>query len=81
MNQPTKSALSAAQTQLVQLLQAVNFGRVEALHVIHGQPCFDLPPRVIQKVKFGGAENGPRAEIGYSDFRLKHGIVELLELN
>ena len=80
MNQPTKSSLSAAQAQLVQLLQAVNFGRVEALQVTQGQPSFDPPPRVIQKLKFGGGENGPRAEFGYSDFRLKHGVVELLEL-
>jgi hypothetical protein len=80
MNQPTKSSLSAAQTQLIQLLQAVNFGRVEALQVTQGQPSFDPPPRVIQKLKFGGGENGPRAEFGYGDFRLKHGVVELLEL-
>jgi hypothetical protein len=79
MNQPTKSSLTARQTQLVELLQAVNFGRVEALRVSRGQPTFDPPPQVIQKLKFGG-ENGPRAEIGYGDFRLKHGVVELLEL-
>jgi hypothetical protein len=80
MKQPsTKSSLSAAQAQLVELFQALNFGRVEALRVSRGQPTFDPPPRVVQKLKFGG-ENGPRAEIGYGDFRLKHGIVELLEL-
>jgi hypothetical protein len=80
MNQPnTKSSLTAAQAQLVELFQALNFGRVEALRVSRGQPTFDPPPRVIQKLKFGG-ENGPRAEIEYGDFRLKHGIVELLEL-
>lgn len=79
MNEPTKSSLSAAQTQLVELFQAVNFGRVEALQVSRGQPTFDPPPKVIQKLKIGG-ENGPRAEIGYGDFRLKHGVVELLEL-
>ena len=79
MSQPTKSSLSTAQSQLVELFQALNFGRVEALQVRHGQPTFDPPPRIIQKVKFGG-ENGPRAEIGYGDFHLKHGVVELLEL-
>jgi len=79
MNQTTKSSLTAAQTQLVELFQAVNFGRVEALQVSGGQPTFDPPPKVIQKLRIGG-ENGPRAEIGYGDFRLKHGVVELLEL-
>ena len=81
MNQlSTKSSLSAAQTQLVELLQAVNFGRVESLRVSRGQPAFAPPPRVFQTLKLGGGENGPRGELGYSDFRLKHGVIELLEL-
>jgi hypothetical protein len=79
MNQPTKSSLTTAQTQLVELFQAVNFGRVEALRVRQGQPTFNPPPRVIQKLKFG-CENGPRAEINFVDFSLKNGIVELLQL-
>jgi hypothetical protein len=27
-----------------------------------------------------GADNGSRSEIGYSDFRLKQGVIELLEM-
>ncbi len=80
MNQTsTKSSLTTAQAQLVELLQALNFGRIEALRVRGGQPTFDPPPRVIKKLKFGG-ENGPRAEVAYGDFRLKQGVIELLEL-
>ena len=80
MNQPiTKSCLSAAQNHLVELFQMLNFGRIEALRVSGGEPVFDPPPRIIQKVKIGG-ENGPRPENSYGDFRLKQGLIELLEV-
>jgi hypothetical protein len=73
----TKSSLTPALSRLVELMQALNFGRVEALVVRGGQPLFDPPPRIIQKVKIGG-DNGPRPEINHADFRLKDGIVDLL---
>ena len=80
MNQPIKKSSSTpAVARLIELLQALNFGRIEALAVRIGQPVFDPPPRVIQKIKIG-ADNGPRAEIGYVDFQLKGGIIELLEI-
>jgi len=37
----TKSSLSEAQIRLVELLQALNFGRIERLRVIRGEPSFD----------------------------------------
>jgi hypothetical protein len=80
LNQPiTKSSLTPALARLVELLQALNFGRVEALTIRDGQPVFDPPPRVIQKLKMG-ADNAPRPEVGYADFRLKDGVIELLEM-
>lgn len=80
MNQSiTKSCLSPAQTHLVELLQRLNFGRVEALRVSAGKPVFDPPPRVIQTVKLG-SDNGPRPELTCGDFRLKHQIIEMLEI-
>jgi hypothetical protein len=80
LTQPfTKSTLTPALARLIELLQTLNFGRIEALAVRGGQPAFDPPPRVIQKIKMG-ADNGPRPEIAYTDFRLKGGIVELLEI-
>lgn len=79
MNQVlTKSSLTPAFARLVELIQALNFGRVEALRVRDGRPFFDLPPRVIQKVKMG-ADDSPRPEIVYGDFRLKDTIVDLLQ--
>ena len=75
----TKSSLTPALARLIELLQALNFGRVEALTIRGGQPVFDPPPHIVQKIKMG-ADNGPRPEIGYADFRLKDGIIELLEI-
>jgi len=80
LNQPvTKSALKPGSARLVELLQALNFGRIEALAIRGGQPVFDPPPRIIQKLKMG-ADNAPRPEMDYADFRLRDGVIELLEL-
>lgn len=79
MNQTvTKSTLSDAQSQLIELLQRLNFGRVEGLHVRGGEPVFDPAPRVVQKLKMGG-ENGPRPETTLGDFWLKQQTIELLQ--
>jgi hypothetical protein len=79
LNQPiSKSSLSKAQARLVELLQIVNFGRIEALRVHRGEPIFTPPPRVIQTLKMGG-RNGPREEVNLEDFWLKQPIVDLLQ--
>jgi hypothetical protein len=74
----TKAALSPARRQLVEMMQGINFGRIEALAVRGGDPILDPPPRVVREVKFGG-ENGPRPEVGIADFFLKAPVVELFE--
>lgn len=75
----TKSSLTPESAYLIELMQAVNFGRIEDLVIRDGQPVFEPAPRVIQKLKIG-ADNGARPEAGYIDFRLKGGVIELLEL-
>ncbi len=78
MNQPiTKSGLSEPQSRLVELLQRINFGRIERLLVKSGMPVFDPPPRVIQKLKMGG-DNAPRPEVDLQDFWLKRPTIEML---
>jgi len=78
VNQPiTKSALSEAQSRLVELLQRINFGRVERLAVRSGMPVFEPPPRIIQKLKMGG-DNAARPEADLPDFFLKRPTVEML---
>ena len=79
MNQPiTKSSLSEAQRHLVELLQRLNFGRIEGMHVSGGEPIFKPAPRIIQKLKMGG-ENSPRPETALEDFWLKRPTVEMLQ--
>jgi hypothetical protein len=73
----TKAALSPARRRLIELFQQLNFGRVESLNLIDGEPVFEPPPRVVREIKFGG-ENGPRPERDAVDFSLKSHVVELL---
>ena len=73
---PTKLSLSPARRRLIELMQSINFGRLENLTVRGGEPTFDPPPRVVREVKFG-AENGPRPESAVGDFKLKAQVVDL----
>ena len=72
----SKSELSAGRRRLVELMQRVNFGRIERLLVRRGEPVFDPPPHVVREIKFGG-ENGPRPEACREDFLLKGQVREL----
>ena len=74
----TKSSLSDSHRRLVELMQRLNFGRIQNLVVRDGEPVFDPSPKVIQKVKIGG-ENGPRPEVSCDDFLLKKQTIELIE--
>jgi hypothetical protein len=73
---PTKSCLSHARVRLIELMQRINYGRIEALPVRRGEPVLDPPPRVIREVKFGG-ENGARPEVAKQDFILKAQVRDL----
>ena len=77
---PTKSSLPPGRKRLVELMQEVNFGRIERLVVKDGDPVVDdaASPRVVLEVKFGG-ENGPRPEVANGDFALKQQVIELFE--
>jgi len=66
----TKSSLSQPNTQLIELMQHVNFGRIEGIPICNGELILDPPPRVIREIKFC-AENGPRPETTKQDFVLK----------
>lgn len=74
-----KSALTPSRRRLVELMQRVNFGRVECFLVRGGEPVLDPPPRVVLEVKLGG-ENGPRPETdSAADFALKAQVINLFE--
>ena len=79
MNQPlSKSSLTKAQRDLVELCQQHPFSRIECLLVRGGEPVLTPPPRVIQKLRMGG-DNSPRPESSLPDFWLKKQTIELLE--
>ena len=74
----SKAALSPARARLVELMQGLNFGRIEDLAVHDGEPVLDPPPRLVREVKFC-AENGPRPETNKQDFALKSQVRELFD--
>ncbi len=69
-------ALEPDNRRLVEMMQTVNFGRIEGLVIRDGQPVFAPRPRVVREIKFG-AENGPRPEVAKVDFALKTEVREL----
>lgn len=73
----TKSSLSRQRRRLLELLQQINFGRLESLVIVRGEPIFDPPPRIVREIKLGG-ENGPRQELDAVNFVLKSQMIELL---
>jgi hypothetical protein len=74
--QVTKAALPEPRRRLLELMQEVNYGRIEGLVVRNGQPTFTPPPRIIREVKFGG-DNSPRRDLASADFLLKDQIIDL----
>lgn len=72
----SKSSLSEPKTRLIELMQRLNFGRIENLVVANGEPVFEPLPRVFPEPKFG-AEKGPRPEAAKADFALKSQVCEL----
>ena len=75
----TKFALSPARRRLVEIMQEVNFGRIEGLHVHDGEPHFMPAPRVLRDIVFGKV-NAPNAARTRDDFALKEQLIELFEL-
>jgi len=72
---PTKSSLSQSKTQLIELMQHINFGYIEGIVIREGELVLDPPPRVVREIKFC-AENGPRPEATKQDFVLKAQVCD-----
>ena len=69
--------LSPGRQRLVRLIQRVNFGRVENLLIVGGEPVFKPAPRTVQTVKLGG-DNDQRTETGLEDFQLTSPVIDML---
>ena len=72
----TKAALSPARRQLVELMQDVNYGRIEQLVVRDGEPVLDPRPHV-RRVILLGKDTGAHAARRNADFALKDKVLEL----
>ncbi len=75
-HQLTKSSLTQKQARLVDLMQRLNFGRINKLHIRDSEPQFTPPPQVLRDVR-PGRINGPRPEADKSDFALKAEVIEM----
>jgi hypothetical protein len=75
----TARSVSPARRRLLEILQSLNFGRVEQLEVRSCEPVLDPLPSQIREHKFAG-ENGPRPEAKLMDFVLKEQQLDLLRL-
>lgn len=76
--QQLKGGLSLSRRRLVELMQQVNFGRLEGVRVCDAEPVLDPQPGIVREIKFGG-DNRPRRELATDDFALKAQVVELFE--
>lgn len=75
-----KFELPESRKQLVELMQELNFGRIENLHFAGGDPILlDPPPLVVFDYKLGSV-NAPRPERERDRFVLKSQILELFEI-
>lgn len=76
----TKRVLSAPRQRLVELMQEINFGRIEGLQVLSGEPVLTPPPRRLRDVRLGAKENGPHSMRVVGDFTLRREVVEMFAL-
>ena len=75
----TKAALTPARRRLVEMMQEINFGRLEGLEVRDGEPLFDPPPLAVRQVVFG-KKNGPKDSPAQDGYALKKKVAELFEV-
>lgn len=72
----SKRDLTRSESSLVELMQRINFGRIEQLPVKDGQPILAPKPQTVLDIKLK-AKNGERPEFTSDDFDLKAEVVNL----
>ena len=75
----TRAALTPARGRLVELMQEINYGRLEGLEVRDCEPVLDPPPRVVRQIVFG-KDNGPNVRRAAAGFTIKKKVSELFEV-
>ncbi len=74
-----KRTLSPGRKRLIELMQEINYGRIENLQIRGGEPVFDPPPTVLRHFLFG-KENGQNPCRANDDFALKKKVTEMFEI-
>lgn len=74
----TKRSLSPARQRLVELMQEIDFGRIEGLRVRNGEPVLETAPGVLRDIVFGKV-NAPNPARDRYDFALKEQLVEMFD--
>lgn len=70
------SAISYPRRRLIELMQSIQFGRIDDLQIRSRQPVFEPMPTIHREFKFGsGAGFSPVTK----DFQLKRQVCELFE--
>ena len=78
LKRPTKGELCGEHRNLLEQMQAINYGRILNIQVRDGAPHFTPMTRIERQVRFGG-DNRPRPESGLDAFELKNRVVELFD--
>ncbi len=74
----TLSGTTYNRRRLIQTMLEMNYGQIEGLRVVAGEPVFDPPPKIICEIHFG-KENTPNPHFFKSDFVLKRQALELFD--
>lgn len=69
--------LSPARQRLVRMLQAVNFGELQCVHIREGDPTFDGDSMIVLDVKLD-KEELLRHELELADFVLSEEVLRLM---
>ncbi|MBC7772931.1 MAG: hypothetical protein H7210_10585 [Pyrinomonadaceae bacterium] len=71
------SECSRSSQRLIDLMTDLDFGQIQGLSFLNGEPVFDPQPWVVRDVKFGADPS--RSRTPGPDFCLKPEIIELFE--
>ena len=74
-----KATLTPARRRLVEMMQEINYGRIDRFEVRAGEPVLDPSPQVVRQIVFG-KKNGPNACRNQEEFALKKTVLELFEI-
>jgi hypothetical protein len=74
----TKSLLSPAQRQTVEIIEILGFGSIESLVIRDGNPCFETEPRIVQAIKLE-SQTTRKPDDSRADFRLKREFENLFD--